>query len=143
MQVRRWRFAILISLAATATSFCVTSAAAAMGSPHINVQPNNVMVNTSIALTGVRFRANSTFTIKECSTTAWIAPQNPCSSNNAISVTTNKRGRFHASLKADVCANGQRGKEPTSVICYVGKPQPTGVDTIALVGAAKITVTYP
>jgi hypothetical protein len=143
MQVRRWRIGILIGLAAATTSLCVTSADAAVSSPHIKAQPNNVMVNTSIALTGVRFRANSTFTIKECSTTAWIAPQNLCSANTAVLVTTNNRGRFQASFKAEVCANGQRGKEPTSVICYIGKPQPTGVDTVSLVGAAKITVTYP
>jgi hypothetical protein len=121
----------------------MTSAGAATHSPHIKAQPDNAMVNTSIALTGRMFRANSTFTIKECSMTAWIAPQDPCSTNNAVSVTTNNHGRFKASFKAEVCAGGQRGQEPTSVICYLGHPQPTGVDTIALVGATRITVTYP
>ncbi len=27
--------------------------------------------------------------------------------------------------------------------CCIGEPHPSGVDTIALVGAAKVTVTYP
>jgi len=143
MLVRRWRIGILIGLAAAITPLCMTSADAAASSPHITAQPNNVMVDTSIGLTGIRFPAHSTFTIKECSTTAWIAPQDPCSANNAVSVTTNSRGRFRASIKAGVCANGQRGKEPTSVICYIGKPQPTGVDTLSLIGAARVTVTYP
>jgi hypothetical protein len=143
MQVRQWRVGILIGVAVAATALCVNSAAAAASSPHIKAQPNNVMVNGSIALAGVGFRAKHTYTIRECSTTSWIAPQSTCSSNNAISVSTNKRGRFHASFKADVCANGQRGNEPTSVICYIGTPQPTGVDTVSLVGAVQITVTYP
>ncbi len=140
---RRWRTGLLIGLATAITSLGMTSAGAALRSPHIKAQPNNAMVNTSIALTGTTFHAHSTFTIKECSMTAWIAPQNPCSASNAVSVTTNKHGRFKASIKAEVCAGGQRGKEPTSVICYLGHPQPTGVDTIGLVGATQITVTYP
>ncbi len=143
MQIRRRRIGALMGLAVAATSLCVTTAGAAVSSPHVKAQPNNVMVDTSVSLTGVRFPAKSTFTVKECSATAWIAPQNPCSTNNAVSVTTNRRGRFLASLKAGVCAGGKRGKEPTSVICYVGEPQPNGVDTISLVGAVKITVTYP
>ena len=32
---------------------------------------------------------------------------------------------------------------PTSQICYIGNPHAQGVDTIALRGAAKVTVTYP
>jgi hypothetical protein len=27
--------------------------------------------------------------------------------------------------------------------CFIGNPQPQGVDTITLVGAARIIVTYP
>src|SRR5580692_5412281 len=98
MLVRRWRIGILMGLAAAIAPLSMTSADAAVSAPHIKAQPNNVMVNTSIALTGVRFPAHSTFTIKECSMKAWIAPQNPCSANNSVSVTTNSRGRFRASM---------------------------------------------
>ena len=31
----------------------------------------------------------------------------------------------------------------TEETCYIGEPHPRGIDTVALIGAAKITVTYP
>jgi len=30
----------------------------------------------------------------------------------------------------------------TEETCYIGEPQPNGIDTIGLLGAAKITATY-
>ena len=143
MRRRRWQIGLLVGLAAMASSLCVASAGAAVRSPHIKAHPNNAMVNTSISLAGTKFPAKSTFTIEECSQTSWIAGQSPCSTNNAVSVTTNARGHFQTLFKVEVGNNCQRGSEPTSVICYVGEPKPTGIDTVGLTGAARITVTYP
>ena len=111
--------------------------------PHIVANPNNVMVNSSTTLTGTGFPPSTTIAIRECGRTSWIAPQNPCDVTNGISVTTNAAGGFTASFKVELCPDGVRGPEPTSEICYIGEPHPSGIDTIALLGAARITVTYP
>jgi hypothetical protein len=114
--------------------------------PRIVAVPNNVMVNTNTALTGVGFAPNSTLHVVECGTTSWIAPQNPCDTTNAINVTTNAAGGFHAVFKVQLCPRVV--PPPTAVPiteeqCYIGVPKPTGIDTIALEGAAPVIVTYP
>ena len=110
--------------------------------PQIVVKPNNAMINTKVALTGTGFPAGTKLTIKECSAKSWIVPQKRCVANNSVSVRTDRRGRFTSRLEVELCG-GKRGSEPTSQICYIGEPQPRGVDTITLVGAARVVVTYP
>ena len=100
------------------------------------------MINTNTQLTGSGFPANRALRIEECSTKNWPVMTNACVSNNTIRVTTNAHGRFTATFKAELCG-GKRGPFPTSQVCYIGAPHPSGVDTEALVGAARIVVTYP
>ena len=110
--------------------------------PHIVATPNNLMVNTKTTLTGTGFPAKTRLAIVECSKTSWVVPANPCVGTNKISVVTDARGRFTAQFRVVLCG-GKRGPGPTSQICYIGHPHPRGVDTVTLVGAAKVTVTYP
>ena len=133
-------FLAILSLAgAVATS---EAAAVSATPPHIVAKPNNVMVNTKTTLTGTGFPAKATLAIVECPATNWIVPANPCAKTNRISVVTDAQGRFTAQFKAVLCG-GKRGPGPTSQICYIGNPHPSGVDTITLRGAAKVIVTYP
>jgi hypothetical protein len=109
--------------------------------PHIVAKPNNLMVNTKTTLTGTGFPARTRLTIKECPNTGWIVPQNPCVKNNSISVLTDAHGHFVHQFQVELCG-GKRGQF-TSQICYIGDPHPEGVDTITLLGAARVIVTYP
>ena len=113
--------------------------------PHIVAKPNNAMVNTKISLTGTGFAAHTKLVVKECSSTNWVVvAQHPCDTDNTISVTTDRHGRFTSRFKLELCPRSNPGPGPvTKETCYIGNPQPRGVDTITLVGAAKVTVTYP
>jgi hypothetical protein len=131
------------ALGATAALSAGVAAQAASG-PHISVKPRSVMVNGAAMLDGRGFPANSLVHLQECGSTAWIVPQNPCDTTNEITVMTGPRGRFSTSLTVALCPREVPPKPPvTRETCYIGEPQITGEDTIGLVGAAKITVTYP
>jgi hypothetical protein len=71
--------------------------------------------------------------VDECSATNWIAPQDPCLKSNAISVTTDTTGAFSHRFAVKPCSAA------LVATCYVGSPIPTGVDTISLAGAARVT----
>jgi hypothetical protein len=136
---------VVLTLAIAVFGAVVANGAAGASSatpPQIVVKPNNAMINTKVALTGTGFPARTKLTIKECSAKSWVVPQKRCVTNNSVSVRTDRRGRFTSRLKVELCG-GKRGPEPTSQICYIGDPQPRGVDTITLVGAARVVVTYP
>jgi hypothetical protein len=122
--------------------FSATSASAGTGKPHITAHPNNLMVNTATELIGKNFQPSTTLTVKECGLKNWIVPQNPCDSTNSIVVTTNAQGGFKSSFTAQTCTTGS-GQPGFSEKCYIGVPTPSGVDTITLVGAVRITVTGP
>ena len=112
--------------------------------PHIRAQPASVMVNHAVSLHGVGFPARTVVRLTECSRTHWIAPQQFCSTGNSRSVRTDHRGAFVTSFVMDLCPKSRPATGPvTARTCYVGEVEPTGVDTLELVGAAKITVTYP
>lgn len=118
--------------------------ASAATQPHIVASPNNVMVNTKISVVGTGFPRRSRLTIEECSVTDWVVPQNPCDTNNTITVVTDRHGRFAHAFTAELCPRTWAAAGPaTKRTCYIGNPEPKGVDTITLVGAARITVTYP
>jgi hypothetical protein len=134
-----WFLAVVGLAGAMATS---QAAAVAPTPPHIVAKPNNLMINTKTTLTGSGFPAKARLMIEECSSTGWVVVANPCVKTNKISVVTDRQGRFKAQFLIVLCG-GKRGPEPTSQICYLGNPQPEGIDTITLLGAAKVTVTYP
>jgi len=137
------RPALLLTIVALA---CGTlngrAGASSAGAPHVVAKPDNVMVNTKTTLTGRGFPAKTKLTIAECARTSWVVTANPCVRTNKISVLTDAHGRFSHQFRVVLCG-GKRGPEPTSQICYIGAPHPEGVDTITLVGAATVTVTYP
>jgi hypothetical protein len=63
-----------------------------------------------------------------------------------VTVTPDSHGRFSAPMQAEVCplvGSGARAKPITRRRCFVGEPLPNGVDTVQLVGAGKLIVTYP
>jgi hypothetical protein len=113
--------------------------------PRIVATPNNVMVNTQIALTGSGFQPRTRLRLAECSMTTWvIVAQHPCDSTNRISVRTDLHGRFTTPFMVQLCARSTTGSDPiTEETCYVGAREVQGLDTVTLVGAAQITVTYP
>jgi hypothetical protein len=53
-----------------------------------------------------------------------------------------RRRRFRATFTAGLCPEGEPGEMPTERICYIGELV-GAEDAESLVGAAKVTVTYP
>jgi hypothetical protein len=100
------------------------------------------MVNSNTNLTGSGFAARRTLTIAECSTTHWVVTTNPCQRGNRVTIVTNAQGGFVRVYGVELC-DGKRGPYPTSQVCYIGHPHPTGIDTMVLLGAVKVIVTYP
>ena len=137
--------ALVLPVALLAGGVVAPAAAATSPTPsHLVAKPDNVMVNTKIRLAGTGFPARTKLTVEECGTTSWVVPANPCDTNNSVSVRTDAHGRFASPLEAELCPRGKHPKGPaTREACYVGVPHPKGVDTVRLVGAARVTVTYP
>jgi hypothetical protein len=126
----------LVALAAPASAVTATP-------PTITAVPNNLMVNTFTTLTGKNFAPHKSITLKECSVTNWVVEvANPCDTTNAVTLTTDAKGGFRTGFQAQLCPNGKR-VGPTAVRCFIGVPKPSGVDTIKLVGAVRIIVTFP
>lgn len=117
-------------------------AAAITPVPTITVNPNNVMVNTDTTVTGHHFVPYQKVMLDECSQTNWIVPQNPCDTNNAKTVTASRHGTFVTTMKVEACPS-VAVPAGLSEQCYIGRPQPTGVDTMALQPHASIVVTFP
>lgn len=112
--------------------------------PKIVARPDSVMVNAKTELSGSGFQPRHRLTILECSQRTWVVPTQVCNQKNAVRVTTDRAGRFRASMRALVCPAHRRAMAAGFVrTCYVGVPAIRGVDTETLVGAAKITVTGP
>jgi hypothetical protein len=112
--------------------------------PHIVARPDNVMVNATTTLTGRGFPPKTKVALAECGAASWIAPQDPCDTANTVTVTTNLAGGFSTPFKVQLCPRTAPPVPPvTKETCYIGEPHPTGIDTIALLGASKVTVTYP
>jgi len=110
--------------------------------PSITANPDNLMVNTSTVLTGRHFAPLAKVQLTECGKTNWIVPQNPCNTNNSVTVTTNSLGGFRTRFKAELCPGGVR-VGPTALRCYIGVAKPSGIDTVTLTPSVKIVVTYP
>jgi hypothetical protein len=133
------------ALGATAVAFSFTSAVGqAASGPHIAANPRSVMVTKTTMLTGKGFPANSLIHLQECGATAWIIPQNECDTSNEVTVMTDHKGRFTTPFQVQLCPRELPPKPPvTRETCFIGEPQVTGEDTAGLLGAVKITVTYP
>ncbi len=130
------------ALAATLAIAPIPGAQASSGAKKIKAHPRSVMVNTETTLKGRGFPANTTIQLEECGATFWLAPKNPCDTENAKTVETNAKGRFTTSFAVQLCPEGAHGRKPTSQICYIGVPEFIE-DTGMLEPAAKVTVTYP
>ena len=140
------RFGLVLAVAALAAGAWSAEASATSSTPpRIVAKPNNVMVNTKITLTGTGFADRAKLSIMECSNSGWVVvAQHPCVSDNKISVVTDAHGRFTRMFKVELCPRTSTGSGPvTKETCYIGNPHPEGVDTISLIGAARVTVTYP
>lgn len=129
------------AVTAASALVAVAPAQALAKQPKITARPRTLMVNDTTTLKGSGFPANTVIQLRECGRTFWLAPDYPCTANEAA-VTTDRSGRFRTTFQAGLCPEGEPGKMPTERICYVGELV-TGEDTGSLVGAAKITVTYP
>ncbi|MGO9320263.1 MAG: hypothetical protein ACLQBY_05620 [Solirubrobacteraceae bacterium] len=133
---------VCAALAASAVAAApVLPAQAQAKQPKITARPRTVMVDATTTLRGSGFPANTVIELRECGRTFWLAPHYPCIANEEA-VATDGRGRFRATFQAGLCPEGEPGKMPTERTCYIGELV-TGEDTGSLVGAAKITVTYP
>jgi len=140
-RISRWVLAGAALALAAGTGISPAGAVTATP-PHVVARPNNLMVNTKTTLTGTGFPARKKLTVEECSRTGWVVTANPCVKDNRITVTTDAHGRFTRQFRVALCG-GSRGPGPTSQVCYIGVPHPEGVDTISLIGAARVVVTYP
>ncbi len=109
--------------------------------PTIRAKPTSLMVNQSTALKGSGFPKNASVTLRECASTSWMAPQQPCLEGHSVTVETSRTGRFSTSFKVGVCEGEFSG--PTQKTCDIGEPEPNGIDTIELRGAVTIQVSYP
>jgi hypothetical protein len=134
---------ILISGGVIGVFSISAGAASTTPAPHITAHPHSVMVNSSTTLTGTNFKPRKSITLKECPETTWIVPQNPCDSTNSVVVKVNSQGTFKTSFTVQTCPGGTTTEPGFSETCYIGDPSPSGIDTINLVGAVKITVTGP
>jgi hypothetical protein len=134
-------FTLAVGVMAASLVAAPSTAEARSPSPRIVARPDSVMVLMTTRLTGTHFTAGKRITIEECSEKNWIAPQDPCDTTSSVKVKTDATGRFTAVLTAHPCpGSATPGFDQT---CYVGEPDPTGIDTIGLVGAKAITVTGP
>ena len=144
-------------LAGLALAGVIAASAAAKGSgPTIVAKPSSAMINWTIKLHGKGFDPNATLTLKECSTTTWSLPADPCATDNDVTVTTNAKGGFHAKMVARLCPGAitpvvspTPSTTPvtppigTQETCYIGAVMPNGVDTLALAGAVPVQISWP
>lgn len=129
-----------VALAASSGALAAT-ASPAHRQPAIKAKPTNLMVDKSTTLTGSGWPRRAKITLRECASEAWAAPREPCLEEDLETVETNGSGRFSAAFEVGVCDGAFSG--PTQRTCYIGEPEPSGVDTIELRGAVAIQVSYP
>ena len=135
--------ALAVALTVLLTPVAIAGASAAAVPARIVARPRSVMVNSATRLSGTGFAPHATLALRECSSTNWIVPQSPCATGSET-VTTDAAGSFKTTFKVSLCPRRTPPPGPvTSETCYIGAPKPAGIDTIELVGAARITVTYP
>lgn len=109
--------------------------------PAIVATPAAVMVNGTVRLTGAHFPKAKSVVLDECSAPGWAVPSDPCVSTSSVTLFTTARGTFKTTYTVKLCPGGPG--IGTSETCYIGEPKPYGVDTIRLLGAVPVTVTWP
>jgi hypothetical protein len=114
-----------------------TSVGVTFVNPRIVPSPSQLIpAGTQIHLAGSGFAPNTRYHVAECSQTSWVVTQNPCV-GPGVDVVTSSAGAFSHGFVVEPCAT------PTASLvgtCYIGVPQVSGVDTVELVAAARITV---
>lgn len=127
---------------------CTSSAAVAARAPRpvkppvIKAHPESVMVDHQTRLKGKNFPSNFVIHLRECGRTFWLEPEEPCSTGNEATVTTDAKGRFSVPFHVELCPEGEPGEIVTERTCYIGEPQ-FGEDTGMLGPVVRIKVTYP
>lgn len=117
-------------------------AQAASATERVTARPANLMINTDTTITGSGFPAHTMLSLRECGVKFWLAPNDPCNTENAKTVETNKNGRFKTPFEAQLCPEGKPAHQPTTRICYIGVLS-FGEDTGMLDPAARVKVSYP
>ena len=120
----------------------VAVAQARAGTEKLKAHPAEIMINTDTTIAGSGFPAHTMISLTECGARFWLAPKDPCNTENAETIETNAKGRFKTPFEAQLCPEGKRAHQPTTLIRYVGVLQ-FGEDTGMLEPAAKVKVTYP
>jgi hypothetical protein len=133
----------VLMLAAPLGTLASPAAAVTTRPPVITAKPNNVMVNQHTNLIGRGFPRFATLRLAECSKTNWVVPAKPCDKGNSILVRTDGKGSFVTGFKVEACNGARASTKGLAERCYIGVPKPSGVDTVRLVGAARIVVTFP
>jgi hypothetical protein len=141
--------ALVLALAVAAggllTDALLVTSAGAAPSPHITARPNSIMVNHTTTLTGRHWPASKKVTLEECTESTWVVMQSaPCDTNNVVTVKADAKGQFKTVFTVHTCPTTDSSPPGFEQTCFIGgNPAPSGVDTIALQGAVKITVTGP
>lgn len=120
------------------------SARASSPQPNIVATPDNVMVNTTVELSGSNFAPDASFDLAECGAPVWSVTKDPCNATG-IPVTTDSRGSFDTSFVMTLCPRTawNSGWPVTAERCWVGLPQPVGSARTGLMGHVRIVVSYP
>jgi hypothetical protein len=139
LRKNRLRAAGVLAAVAVAPAAVAQSASA---TEKVSARPTHVMVNTDTTITGSGFPAHAMIPLRECGVKFWLAPNDPCNTENAITVETNRMGRFKTSFEAQLCPEGKPARQPTTRICYIGVLS-FGEDTGMLEPAARVLVSYP
>lgn len=142
LDLKKIRFRTAGALVAIFAVAPVAAAHAASGVEKLTARPRNVMINTDTTITGKGFPGHAMVSLTECGVTFWLAPKEPCSTENGTTVETNAKGRFTTPFEMQLCPEGEHAHRPTTVICYVGV-RSFGEDTGMLEPAVKLKVTYP
>ncbi len=135
----------VVALAVTALVPGGVAAAAppATGAPSLRAKPADLMVNTTTTVRGRGFAPGTAVRLVECSATVWPVLTNPCTTDNVVTVSADRKGSFTTGFRVELCPGGAHGRQPTSEICYLGVARPSGIDTEVLSPDVRITVTYP
>ncbi len=142
LELKKFRFRTVGAIATIIAVAPVAVAHAASGTEKLKAHPKSVMINTDTTIAGHGFAPNTMVTLTECGATFWLAPNDPCNTENAKTVETNAKGRFKTPFEAQLCPEGKHAHQPTTVICYIGVKSFIE-DTGMLEPAAKVKVTYP
>ena len=84
--------------------------------PTILANPTSLMVNQSTALKGSGFPKNASVTLRECASSSWIAPQQPCLEGHSVTVETGRSGHFSTSFKVGVCEGEFSGADAEDLL---------------------------